>query len=233
MTARGIDLPRLERLTLAVITRVPPEHPEFSTFQPFPVHAWVIRHPNGPILVDAGVGFNDPWIDEHFAPRRTALGDALSAIELSAADIVAVIVSHLHFDHCGQLDALTAPVFVQAREYEASQEAGYTVPQWATITEERLRLIDGDREIADGIRLLYTPGHTPGHQSVVVETASGREVIAAQTAFRAGELRAGAASSSNLFGDVWADTATESLERIRALAPARAHLSHDEAIVEL
>jgi N-acyl homoserine lactone hydrolase len=233
VTTRGTDLPSVERLTLAVVTRVPPDHPDVATFEPFPVHAWVIRHPSGPILVDAGIGFNNVWIDEHFAPQRTQLGDALAGIGLSASDVVAVVVSHLHFDHCGQLDTLTAPVLVQGHEYEASQEHGYTVSEWATIAEDRLRLVDGDREIADGVRLLLTPGHTPGHQSVVVETAHGREVIAAQCAFRAEELREGVAAASNLFSPAWADTATASLERLSALSPARVHLSHDEEIVTL
>jgi N-acyl homoserine lactone hydrolase len=233
VTARGTELPRIERLTLAVVTRVPVEHPEFPAFSPFPVHAWVIRHPSGPILVDAGIGMHNVWVDEHFAPRRTSLGDALRRIGLVATDIVAVVVSHLHFDHCGQLDTLDAPVFVQGSEYEASREQGYTVPEWATIPEHRLRLVDGDREIDDGVRLLFTPGHTPGHQSVVVETPEGREVLAAQCVFRAKELRDNAPSSTNLFSEAWADTAATSLDRIRALSPARVHLSHDLEVVDL
>src|ERR1019366_4230265 len=45
-------LPPVERLTLATVTSVPEWHPEHDTFTPFPVHAWVIRHPDGAILVE-------------------------------------------------------------------------------------------------------------------------------------------------------------------------------------
>lgn len=49
-------LPAVERLVLGTIGTVPEWHPEHATFKPFPVHAWLVRHPDGLILVDTGVG---------------------------------------------------------------------------------------------------------------------------------------------------------------------------------
>ena len=91
----------IERLTLAVVTAVPDWHPERAA-TPFPVHAWVVRHPDGPLLVDTGIGFGNPFIDELYEQRVTHLADALGSIGLAPSDITAVILSHLHFDHCGQ-----------------------------------------------------------------------------------------------------------------------------------
>ena len=101
--------PEVHRLTLATVTSVPEWHPEHDTFEPFPVHAWVIRHPDGPILVDTGVGLNNRAIDEWYHPQITLLASSLDTIGLTPTDIVAVVLSHLHFDHCGQQGILSAP----------------------------------------------------------------------------------------------------------------------------
>ena len=70
----------------------------------------------------------------------------------------AVCLSHLHFDHCGQCDALTAPVYVHADECDAARTPGYTVLQWAAIPGNRLRLVHGDELVAERIQLVATPG---------------------------------------------------------------------------
>jgi len=226
-------LPRVERMTLAVVEAVPEWHPEHGSFEPFPVHAWVVRHSDGPIVVDTGVGIGHSLIDEWYCPQVTAIGEALHAVGIDVDDVAAVVLSHLHFDHCGQQAAFAAPAYVQAAEHEAARAAGYTVPEWATIPEHRLRLVDGDQEIAEGIHLLATPGHTPGHQSVLVEAGDDRVLLAAQCAFRADELRTGAPAGSNLHDETWKAAARRSLERLRCLAPVTCHLSHDPDVVVL
>ena len=223
-------LPQLDRLMLATVTSVPEWHPEHDTFEPYPVHAWVIRHPDGTILVDAGIGLGNEAIDEWYHPQAIPL---VTALDAEPSEIAAVVLSHLHFDHCGQQDALSAPTYVQAVEFEAAKEPGYTVPEWAGIPKDRLRFVHGDEDIAEGIRLLSTPGHTPGHQSVVIEAGDERVVLAAQCAYRAEELRSGQPVSSNLHDESWAEAARDSLQRLRALAPFTAHLSHDTEIVTL
>lgn len=224
----------IDRVTLAIVTEVPQWHPEHATFEPFPVHAWVVRHPDGVLLVDTGIGIGNPFIDELYRPSITPLADALATLELSTSDITAVVLSHLHFDHCGQQNALSAPVYVQADEHTAARSPGYTVPEWADISKDRLRLVHGDNEIAHGVRLVSTPGHTPGHQSVLIEAADQRVMLAAQCAYRVDELRSGEPSVTNLHDDTWAEAARDSLQRVRALAPVAAQLSHDPevAIIE-
>jgi N-acyl homoserine lactone hydrolase len=227
------QLPRVDRLVLARVTRVPEWHPEHGRFRPFPVHAWVVHHPDGAILVDTGIGLGHPVIDEWYAPECTPLADALAAVGLAPGDVTAVVLSHLHFDHCGQQGSLGAPVHVQAAEVEAATRPAYTVPEWADVPAARLRLAHGDEEVAEGVRLLATPGHTPGHQSVVVEAAGGgRVILAAQCAFAAAEVRGGEPSPANV-ADGDAAAAHESLARVRALAPAAVHLSHDPEVVDL
>lgn len=224
---------QIERLTLAVVTAVPEWHPEHATFRPFPVHAWIVRHPDGVVLVDTGIGSGNAFIDELYRPRVTHLADALGSVGVAPADITAVILSHLHFDHCGQQNVLDAPVYLQAAEHEAAKTPGYTVPEWATIPDHRLRLVDGDHEVAAGIRLISTPGHTPGHQSVLIETDGGRVLLAAQCAFRADEIQNGEPAVSNLHDDSFRDIACNSLRRLRAFAPVTVELSHEREIVTI
>ena len=173
-------------------------------FEPFPVHAWLVRHPDGPILVDTGIGLGHPLIDEWYRPNVTPLDEALGTIGVAPGDIAAVALSHLHFDHCGQQAMLDAPVHVQAVEHDAAQAVGYTVPEWAAIPSDRLRLVDGDQEIAEGVSVLATPGHTPGHQSVLIEAGADRVVLAGQCAFKGTELRTGEPSPNNLHDESWA-----------------------------
>ena len=222
------SLPQIDRLVLATVTTVPEWHPQHETFEPFPVHAWLIRHPDGAILVDTGVGVGNQVIDEWYHPHTTPLLDALGRAGVAPSDIAGVVVTHLHFDHCGQLGALTASVYVQAAEFEAAQAPGYTVPDWAAIPNDRLRLVHGDEAIAEGVHLLSTPGHTPGHQSVLIEAGDDRVVVAAQCAYGAEELRSGEPSTSNLHDESWFVVAQDSLRRLRGLAPfARRERVHD------
>jgi N-acyl homoserine lactone hydrolase len=215
------------------VTTVPEWHPQHATFEPFPVHAWLIRHPDGAILVDTGVGSGNEVIDKWYHPHTTPLHDALGGAGVAPSDIAAVVVSHLHFDRCSQQGALAVPVYVQATEFEAAQTPGYTVREWASIPDDRLRLIHGDQGIAERVHLVSTPGHTPGHQSLLIEAGDDRVVIAAQCAYRAEESRSGQPSTSNLYDESLLDVAQDSLDRTRALAPCTTHLSHDHEIVAL
>lgn len=213
--------------------RVPEWHPEHATFKPFPVHVWVVHHPDGVVVVDSGIGPGHPIIDEMYAPECASLVDALGGVNVDERDVVALVLSHLHFDHCGQHSQLAAPAFVQHAELEAAQQPGYTVAEWAAIPSARLRAVSGDTELVSGIRLIATPGHTPGHQSVVIEGGGERVVLAAQCAFGCDEVRTGRANPQNLHDLEWEAAATESLARVRALRPVVVELSHDPERIDL
>ena len=89
-----------------------------------------------------------------------------------------MVISHLHFDHAGNIRSFPGvPIFVQAVEREAARAANYTIPEFIDAPGIVYQLLDGDTELAPGFEVISTPGHTPGHQSVLVD---GCELIAAQ-----------------------------------------------------
>ncbi len=190
--------------------------------------AYLVRHPDGPVLVDTGVGGGHEGIDKLYQPVCTPLADTLDEAGLHPSDIVAVINTHLHFDHCGENRLFpNTPVYVQADEYEAAQDPLYTVREWIEFPGARLEQLSGESELLPGLSVISTPGHTPGHQSVLVEGEDGLSVIAGQAVYSAAEF-AGAAPAT---GGEWDGEAyARSLASLRDLAPERVYFSHDATV---
>src|ERR1700761_7082013 len=98
--------------------------------------------------------------------------------QVDLASLTMVVLTHLHFDHAGGLALLpeSLPIYLQRREWEAAQDPegiarNFLLPRdYEGIDEDRVVLVDGDHDLlGDGsVELLFTPGHTAGHQSVRV-----------------------------------------------------------------
>ena len=150
------------------------------------VLAFAIVQSRGITLYETGVGrAHLPTVSSRFgaavhqhyevAPRP--IEDELDRHGIAIGDVRAIVNSHLHWDHCGGNPLFPGvPIYVQTVEYEAAQRGGreYTVPDWVDFPGAALVTIDGDAPVSDGIRILSTPGHTSGHQTLVVETGRAR-----------------------------------------------------------
>jgi glyoxylase-like metal-dependent hydrolase (beta-lactamase superfamily II) len=149
------------------------------------MYAFAIRHPAGLILFETGFGRDSPGIDGRFkAVHHPTIEDELAKYGHTAKDVRVIINSHLHFDHCGGNSLFPgAAIYVQRDEYRAAHELDYTVRRWVDFRGADYRQIEGEREIAPGVRIVSTPGHTPGHQSLLVETNSGLIVLAGQAIY--------------------------------------------------
>lgn len=122
------------------------------------------------------------------------------------------------------------PVWVQRDEIAASEAPYYTVPEWASIEPERARIVDGDAGLAPGVTLLSTPGHTPGHQSVLVDTGTRRELIVGQACYLCSDFEHGDVTADNLHDESWAAAGAASIERLASMGVHAAHFSHDQRV---
>ena len=143
---------------------------------------WFIEGPKEKIVVDTGTDAKTAARLGFRAEQISNPGEALSRIGLQPDDIDVLILTHMHFDHMEFAKQFSrARIVVQRSEYESAINPhpllarGYmreTFPD-----SSRFVLVEGDSEIVDGVRVLLTPGHTPGCQSVAVKTDRGTVVI--------------------------------------------------------
>jgi N-acyl homoserine lactone hydrolase len=207
---------------------------QIGAFNNMPVHGFVIKHPRaGAILVDTGVGWPTELVQEWKVVNRHA-ADALAEHDLSPADVRIVINSHLHFDHCGQNAVFKhAPFYIQRGELDRARREETETSEWFDFAGARFELIDGDAQIADGGRVVATPGHTAGHQSVIVDTPDGGAVMIGDAAYTSDIYReADHADLSRWAGqytdrDAWSD----SLHKLHGMHPHAVHFCHDTRIV--
>lgn len=193
------------------------------------VMAYAIIHPDGLLLFDTGIGTGDPEIDEAYRPVVHDLRALLRERGLEPDDVVAVACSHLHFDHAGQNAAFPArPIHVQAAERRAARAADYTIDAWVDFGGARYVEEDGEVELLPGIRLIPTPGHTPGHQSLVVDDPEGRTVLAGQAVYTRAEWDGATGPGVSGLESAWDAAAYRtSVARLRTLEPGVVLFGHD------
>jgi len=159
----------------------------------------LVEHSSGLVLIDTGAGNKEDQkfkliygIENEGAAGRTSLEDGLLQIGARPEDVSIVINTHLHFDHAGgntyrdESDAIK-PTFPKARYFVKRGEYDYaTHPNERTsasyfernfmpiVAGGKFEFVSREREIVKGIRVVPTPGHTPFHQSVLIESAGER-----------------------------------------------------------
>lgn len=137
-----------------------------------------------PTLVDTSFGdvdlMNERWPEypSRRPPNRT-ITDQLDQRGYSPSDIETIVLTHVDWDHCYNLDLFdNADIYVQRSEINDRYPNGFNKdwdPPWADV---EINLLDGETELAPGIVAFPTPGHSIGHQSVEVQTNEGTTVIA-------------------------------------------------------
>ena len=114
----------------------------------------------------------------HFGTRRYVLS-SLQRLGVKPSDIDQVILSHAHWDHALNLELFPkATVIINSKELDFLNRV--KGDDWATpsvisllLDRMKVRSIEGDEDLTDDVRVLETPGHSPGHQSVSVKTDRG------------------------------------------------------------
>ena len=152
---------------------------------------------------------------------------------MNPADMGLVINIHLHFYHCGQ-NALFkhAPFYVQRAELSRMRRDSAELYEWFGFSGARFELLDGDAEVLPGLEVIATPGHTEGHQCVVVRPGDGGvDLLIGDAAYTPRQYAEPA--SDNLPAGQASDVEAwrESVRRIRSLAPNQVHFCHHTEIV--
>jgi len=173
-----------------------------ATVKGFPVYVHTIDHPAGRVLVDTGMIDSTPELDEEWQPTPHPLPEAL------VRRVALVVNTHLHFDHCGGNRLFPGiPIHVQRRELaDARSEEDYTVPAWVDFLGVTYVEHDGDAEILPGVRLVPAPGHTAGHQIVLVETDEGPVVLGGDVGYSFAEVGRGETEGQRLVLELAAPT---------------------------
>ncbi|MGJ5134906.1 N-acyl homoserine lactonase family protein [Bradyrhizobium oligotrophicum] len=168
--------------------------PHDSTAQDLDYFVWLIRHDGRDILVDTGFNAAEAEI-RHRTLTRDPI-DALASFGVAAADIRDIIVTHLHYDHAGNLDRFPNARF-HLQEREMAYATGrcmcngmlrypFTVEHVTTMVRhvygERVTFHNGDGEVAPGVTVHRVGGHSDGLQVVRVDTARGPVVLASDAA---------------------------------------------------
>lgn len=163
---------------------------------------WVILGGEKKILVDTGYPSVE-WFNNHIPKSMSGsfwqraerkpdqeLIPALGKIDLKPEDIDIVINTHLHFDHCGQNDKFKNSKFIVQRKEYINAFRPFTGFEWAYASPlafpgemppfwgTNFTFIEGDTKIIDGVKCITIPGHSPGEQGILVDTAKGKYFLA-------------------------------------------------------
>jgi glyoxylase-like metal-dependent hydrolase (beta-lactamase superfamily II) len=172
-------------------------HPDFTDAEHLVrlhSHSFAVTTGGLRVLVDTGIGNGKPRANPAWHDLRTDYLDRLAALGFTPETVDLVILTHLHTDHVGwntrAQDGVWVPTFPRARYLTSRAErafwAGYTMDEPrrqmfgdSVLPVEDAGLLhlvdvpDGGAEVVPGVRLVPTPGHTPGH--VAVELTDGGE----------------------------------------------------------
>lgn len=216
---------------------------------PLPIHAWVVEHPEGVILIDTGEtartaepGYFPAWhpyfrvgVREQVAPE-VEVGQELRKLGIPPDEVRWVVMTHLHTDHAGGLEHVAgSQILVSREEYKDARGPmgrvrGYLPHRWPTdfsptlvpFVPEPFGPFPESYALTESgdVRLVPTPGHTRGHLSVAVELGDSVFFFAGDTSYTKANLDAGIVDGVASMG-AGVDAAARTLARIRALGRER------------
>ena len=144
------------------------------------------------------------------------------------ADNTAIANCHLHADHSGQNGRFPGvPIYVQPAEWAAAHEPDYTILEDIEFAGARYEQVAGDHEVAPGIRIYATPGHSPGHQSLVVDAPEGPILFVGQAVYTHGEWTGLAGAREGISTAPDQPEYLRSVARLKAVNPKRVLFGHD------
>lgn len=201
---------------------------------------FIVRHPKGILLWDTGLadqmaetkGGVDGGGGTRFIVTATLAGQ-LKALALAPADITYVAFSHMHFDHTGNANLFGASTWILNRAelaWAESKPGPFVQPEsYAAYKGAKTQLIDGDYDVFGdrSVRILKAPGHTPGHQVLMLKLGKSGTVVLSGDLYHVRENRTHRRVPE--FNTERADTlaSMDRVERIVKNTKARFVVQHD------
>lgn len=147
-----------------------------------PIYVFLINGGEEKILVDTGLEqFIVPEeVGKQYGLQILEFEDALQTLDLTPEDIDIILHTHLHNDHCeNDYKCTNAKIVVQKAEYDFFRNPHPIDYRYYSDLLDGLNVetVEGDVPFRDGIDLIFTPGHTPGGQSIAVRTSAGKAII--------------------------------------------------------
>jgi glyoxylase-like metal-dependent hydrolase (beta-lactamase superfamily II) len=204
-----------------------------GTILDVPIWAAAIEGAGRKLLVDTGIRDAEKWsqIEPHSITQQEGIDAALSELGWRRRDVEIVINSHLHYDHAeNNLAFPHAQFFVSGEEWRwandpsSAQAWAYDI-EWTDedLTFMNYSLVGHDHyDVLPGLRIIQTPGHTPGHQSVLVRTAEGTLCVTGDAACMMENLTLPTPPGTHVGSRI----ALESLHKISLLSD-RVLMNHD------
>ncbi|CAA9588007.1 MAG: hypothetical protein AVDCRST_MAG18-4274 [uncultured Thermomicrobiales bacterium] len=195
-----------------------------------PVPGYLIQTGDATILVDTGMPRAILRDSTPIAPWMRALGGeeahataAIARLGLAPSDLTHIVATHFHFDHAGGLPEFPGiPIVAQRAALAAARGGNAQQREYVNAPGLLWQEIDGDHDLAPGVRLLLAAGHTPGHQAVLVALPGAASfLLAIDTIYSRQQL---AADDWGAYADP--DAARASARRLQDLAAA-----HDATLV--
>lgn len=148
---------------------------DMGTSIPIGVYVWLIEGAHKNVLIDAGCSADFLTSIGFPSKQISTQEEELEQVGLTVDDIDLVIFTHLHIDHAKDAEKFkNAKFVVQKSELEFAADPHPIQAGWfVQLPKDRLVVVDGDQQIIEGLRVIHTPGHTPGGQSVLIETNNG------------------------------------------------------------
>jgi glyoxylase-like metal-dependent hydrolase (beta-lactamase superfamily II) len=172
----------------------------------------------GNMLVDTG----------HFGNRRQII-DALKHLDLSPLDIDKVILTHSHWDHSLNIELFrNATVYINSKEL--SHARSVKGDDWATsvslgmiLDKMKTDIQVGDMDLSNDVRVIECPGHSPGHQAVLVRTDEGTALFSGDAMPTLRSYMRGLPD----FISTTEDEARRSINKLKSLKPETFYPGHD------
>jgi glyoxylase-like metal-dependent hydrolase (beta-lactamase superfamily II) len=216
--------------------------PHDDSPMPLDYYVWALKSGKRTIVIDTG--FDEPTARKRGRTFLKSPGDGLKSIDIDPARVDDVLITHMHYDHCGNHDLFpNARYHVQDREMQfcTGRHMSHNFMRWPFDAEDVSAMIrrlfagrvvfhDGDEEIASGLSVHHVGGHTMGMQIVRVETRRGTVVLASDASHLYANMERGLPYPIGYnLGEVM-----EGYRRAYALASSREHVipGHDPLVAE-